>query len=158
MPPPPASVKYAHTLVREQWVPQPIDAAFAFFSDPANLQALTPPWLDFRITESPAQLQVGSLIRYKLRWHGLPVRWTTRIAEWQPPHRFVDIQLSGPYALWHHQHQLTSAGAGTSIRDEVTYALPLGALGNIAHSLLVRKDVERIFDYRIQRMRQILGS
>jgi len=147
-----------YKLVREQWVPQPIAAAFAFFSRPENLQAITPPWLDFRITSVDPELRAGSLIRYRLRWHGVPMRWTTEIAAWDPPCGFVDTQLSGPYALWHHQHELTAQNGGTLIRDEVTYALPFGPLGQLAHRLWVRRDVEAIFDFRQRRMREILGG
>ncbi len=95
-------------LEREQWVPAPLEKIFNFFSRPENLQKLTPPWLDLRIVEAPAELAAGALIRYRLRWHFLPIRWSTEIADWSPPHKFVDRAVSGPYALWNHEHSFES--------------------------------------------------
>ncbi len=146
-----------YKLIREQWVPQSVEAAFAFFSRPENLQAITPGWLDFRIVSVEAELRTGSLIYYRLRWHGVPLRWTTEITAWDPPHSFVDTQIRGPYALWRHQHTLTPENDGTRIRDEVTYAVPLGRLGQLLHPLLVRRDVEAIFDFRRRRLQELLG-
>ena len=116
-------------LERKQWVPASLEKVFSFFSRPENLQKLTPPWLDFRIVEAPAELSAGALIRYRLRVHGVPVGWLTAIREWDPPHRFVDEQLRGPYALWHHTHTFEphpDADGDTLMRDVVRYALPLG--------------------------------
>jgi ligand-binding SRPBCC domain-containing protein len=94
-------------------------------------------------------MEVGALIEYRLRLHGVPVRWRTRIEAWEPPHRFVDAQLSGPYALWHHTHWFRADGEGaTVLGDRVRYALPLGLAGEAARTLFVRRDLERIFDYR----------
>jgi ligand-binding SRPBCC domain-containing protein len=142
-------------LQREQWLPNSSDKIFAFFSRPENLQKLTPPWLDFRLVVVPEQLSSGALIRYCLRWHFLPISWTTEIAEWSPPHRFVDRALSGPYALWNHEHSFESQDGGTTMRDRVRYALPLGFFGTLAHRLWVKRDIERIFDYRAQKMREL---
>ncbi len=139
-----------YLLEREQRVELPIGAAFGFYGDALNLEAITPPWLGFEVTTpSPVQMRAGTLLDYRLKLHGVPVRWRTQIEVWEPPRRFVDIQLSGPYALWEHTHEFEPAGEGvTLIRDRVRYALPLGPLGEIAHRLFVRRDVERIFDYR----------
>jgi ligand-binding SRPBCC domain-containing protein len=145
-------------LEREQWVPRPLKEVFAFFSCPENLQALTPEWLDFRITQAPATMSPGSLIGYRLRWHWIPISWTSEISEWNPPQRFVDRALDGPYALWNHEHSFESRNYGTTIRDRVTYALPLGWLGVLAHRLRVRRDVARIFDYRAAKMRQLFSE
>jgi hypothetical protein len=91
----------------------------------------------------------GALIEYRLKLHGVPIRWRTTIAVWDPPRRFVDVQLSGPYRMWHHTHDFVPApGGGTLMRDTVRYALPLGPLGEAAHRLFVRRDLERIFDFR----------
>jgi ligand-binding SRPBCC domain-containing protein len=148
-----------YLLEREQWVPKPIDEVFAFFSRPENLQVLTPDWLDFRIVEAPQTLAPGALIRYRLRWHFLPIRWTTEITEWNPPHRFVDRELSGPYALWNHEHSFAAAQAGTQagtmMRDRVSYALPLGPLGQLAHAISVKREVESIFDFRAKAMKRL---
>jgi ligand-binding SRPBCC domain-containing protein len=135
-------------LEREQRLEVPIDEAFAVFADARNLQAITPPWLHFRITEAPDQLHEGALIAYRLRVHGLPVRWLTRIETWEPPHRFVDRQVRGPYELWHHTHEFEAAGGGTVIRDRVRYRIGYGPLGSLAQRLFVRRDLDRIFDFR----------
>jgi ligand-binding SRPBCC domain-containing protein len=145
-------------LKQEVWVPRQIDEVFAFFSRPENLQELTPDWLDFRIVEAPQAPAAGSLIRYQLRWHGLPMRWTSEIVEWSPPRRFVDRALSGPYAVWNHEHSFEPHEGGTIIRDRVTYALPLGWLGVLVHRLRVQQDVKKIFDFRTARMRQLFPA
>jgi ligand-binding SRPBCC domain-containing protein len=140
-----------HVLRREQLLPGPPDRIFPFFGDALNLEAITPPWLGFRVvTPEPIEMAAGALIEYRLRLHGVPIRWRTTIAVWDPPHRFVDVQLSGPYKLWHHTHDFEPApdGSGTLMRDTVRYALPLGPLGELAHRVLVRRDLERIFDFR----------
>ena len=140
-----------HTLRREQQLPGTPDDVFTFFADAGNLEAITPPWLSFRIvTPRPIPMDRGTLIEYRLRLHGLPISWLTRIEVWEPGRRFVDQQLHGPYALWHHTHEFEANADGTLMRDVVRYALPFGPLGEIAHALLVRRDLERIFDFRRQ--------
>lgn len=140
----------AHTLVREQRLPGTPEEVFPFFADAANLEAITPPWLHFRIvTPGTVEMREGTLIEYRLSLRGIPIRWRTRIDEWEPGVRFVDRQLSGPYRLWHHTHEFEPAGERqTLMRDTVRYALPLGPLGEIAHRLIVRRDLARIFDHR----------
>ncbi len=137
-------------LERSQRVALPQERAFALFADADNLEAITPPWLGFRIlSPRPIELAEGALIEYRLRLHGIPVRWRTRIEVWEPPRRFVDVQLSGPYALWHHTHELSADGEGaTLVRDRIRYRVGLGPLGAAALRLFVRRDLERIFDYR----------
>ncbi len=147
-----AEAMHTYCLEREQWLPRPVDEVFAFFSRPENLQVITPPWLDFRMVESPAELAVGSLIRYRLRWRWMPIRWTTEISEWNAPHRFVDREISGPYAQWNHEHWFAPHEGGTTMRDRVTYGLPLGWIGRAAYAIVVKRDVERIFDFRAQTM------
>jgi ligand-binding SRPBCC domain-containing protein len=139
-----------HILVREQLLAAPPDEVFPFFGDARNLEAITPPWLGFRVvTPEPIEMGPGTLIEYRLELHAVPIRWRTTIAVWEPPRRFVDVQLSGPYAMWHHTHDFEPApGGGTLMRDTVRYALPFGPLGAIAHRLLVRRDLARIFDFR----------
>jgi ligand-binding SRPBCC domain-containing protein len=145
-----------HVLTREQRLPAPPEEVFPFFGDALNLEAITPPWLGFRVvTPEPIEMTAGTLIEYRLKLHAVPIRWRTRIAVWQPPRRFVDVQLSGPYKLWHHTHEFEPlAGGGTLMRDTVRYALPLGPLGEIAHRALVRRDLESIFDFRSQQVRR----
>jgi ligand-binding SRPBCC domain-containing protein len=140
-------------------VPRPLQEVFEFFAKAENLEELTPPWLHFRILDvSPGQVRKGTLIRYALRWRIFPIRWTTEIAEWEPPHRFVDVQLKGPYSLWRHEHWFKAEGNGTRILDEVQYRVPLGPLGSIAHKLKVKKDVESIFAYRRSVIRRLFGE
>jgi ligand-binding SRPBCC domain-containing protein len=139
-----------HILRREQRLPGEPDDVFAFFADAHNLEAITPPWLGFRVvTRRPVGMRPGALIEYRLRLHGIPLRWRTRIAVWDPPRRFVDVQIAGPYRLWHHTHDFEPDGAGgTLVRDTVRYALPLGPIGALAHRALVRRDLAAIFDFR----------
>jgi ligand-binding SRPBCC domain-containing protein len=139
-----------HVLERRQRLALPAARAFAFYADALNLEAITPPWLGFRVaTPGPIAMSAGTLIDYRLRLHGVPMRWRTRIVAWEPPRRFVDVQLRGPYALWEHTHTFEPAGDdAVVIADRVRYALPFGVLGRLAHGLFVRRDLERIFDYR----------
>ena len=147
-----------HVLSQEQRLPGPPEHVFPFFADAHNLEAITPGWLGFRVLgPRPIPMHPGALISYRLRLHGIPVRWTTRIAVWEPPHRFVDVQLSGPYALWHHTHTFVPDGPDTVMRDVVRYGLPLGPLGDLAHRLLVRRDVERIFAFRREAVAEVIG-
>ena len=136
----------------ELWLPPPPEKIFPFFADALNLEILTPPWLNFKVlTPAPIAMRAGALIDYRLRIHGLPVRWRTRIREWQPPHRFVDEQLRGPYRQWIHEHTLEARDGGTLCRDLVKYAVPLDFL---LHHLFVRRDVETIFNFRTQALKK----
>ncbi|MCU1237863.1 MAG: cyclase/dehydrase [Candidatus Solibacter sp.] len=138
-----------HTLRREQFIPRPIEEVFPFFADARNLETLTPPWLNFKIlTPSPIDMRAGVHLDYRLKWHGLPISWKTEILAWNPPHSFTDVQLRGPYGLWHHVHTFFSDPNGSRMVDVVTYRLPFGPLGDLAHATLVRRDLERVFDYR----------
>ncbi len=130
----------------EMFLPLPPEAVFPFFADAGNLNSITPPWLHFRIiTPRPIEMRVGTLIDYKLRLHGLPVRWRTLISEWQPSYRFVDQQVRGPYHQWIHTHTFEPHQGGTLARDVVRYAARLDC---ITHPLFVRRDIERIFAFR----------
>jgi len=139
----------SYVLESEQWVPRPIDEVFAFFSHASNLETLTPAFLGFHVTgmSTPA-LGEGTLIEYKLKVHGFPMRWTTRIEEWKPGVRFVDNQLRGPYALWHHTHTFEAKDGGTLMGDRVRFRLPLGKLGDFFGAWLVKRDVSAIFEFR----------
>jgi hypothetical protein len=138
-----------HRLVREQLLGGSIDDVFAFFSDVRNLERMTPRWLGFRILGSPPDpLREGAVIDYTIRLAGVPVRWRTRIVDWQPGRLFSDIQERGPYSLWEHTHSFREVTGGVLMRDEVRYALPLGPLGSLVHALAVRASLGRIFDYR----------
>jgi len=136
-------------------VPRPRAEVFAFFADAGNLQELTPPWLRFEtLTPGPIEMRPGTLIDYRLRLRLIPIRWRTRITVWEPPNRFMDEQLRGPYRLWLHEHTFEEDGDGTLCGDFVRYAVPFGALAN---SLMVARDVRKIFAYREKRLREIFG-
>jgi ligand-binding SRPBCC domain-containing protein len=137
------------TLQRTQTVPASLDEVFGFFRLPENLARVTPAWLNFRIlTPSPIEMRVGTLIDYTIGWLGLTMRWTTLITAYDPPHRFVDEQLKGPYSFWHHTHTFFEKDGVTAMTDTVRYALPFGVVGALAHALVVRRQVEHIFEYR----------
>lgn len=148
-----------HTLVRQSRLPHPIDRVFDFFSRAENLERLTPASLRFRIlTPGQIEMREGALIEYSLRLRGLPIRWLTRIEEWNPPHRFVDVQLRGPYRLWHHTHTFAAADGETDMTDTVRYALPFGPLGDLANHLFVARELRSIFDFRAARILDVLGD
>jgi ligand-binding SRPBCC domain-containing protein len=148
-----------HVLERSQRVGQPLEESFAFYGDARNLERITPPWLGFEVTTpEPIEMGVGTVIEYRLRLHRVPVRWRTRIQAWEPPHRFVDAQVRGPYSLWEHTHSFEEDGPGaTLIRDRVRYSIPFGPLGELAERLLVRRDLKQIFDYRRDAVARELG-
>lgn len=123
---------------------------FPFFSDALNLQRLTPPWLRFQVvTPGPIRMRVGTRIEYRLRLRGVPIRWISEIAAWEPPHRFVDRQVTGPYRLWIHEHRFRDSRGGAICEDMVRYAVWGGAVVNW---LAVGRDVKRIFDYRREKL------
>ncbi len=143
-------------LSAEVTVRENINDVFDFFSDPFNLEQLTPPFLRFTVLGADTEkIQEGTLIRYKLHLHRLPVNWLTRIEEWNPPHKFVDKQLKGPYTVWHHTHDFIAHGDRTIIRDTVLYSVPGG---RIVNRLFVENDVLRIFNYRHEMIRQIFDA
>ena len=140
----------------ELWVPAPRALVFEFFCNPENLERLTPDWLHFRIlTPRPIKLQAGVCIDYKLRIHGIPIRWQSEITQWEPPSIFVDEQRRGPYRTWIHRHSFAEEKGGTRIGDTVQY-WPLG--GRLIDRLFVRYDVERIFRYRSEVLQRIFPS
>jgi hypothetical protein len=138
-----------YTLRRSQTVERSLGEVFAFFAEPENLERLTPSHLGFTIlTPGPLVMREGALIDYSLRIMGISTFWTTMIETYEPPHRFVDVQLKGPYKFWHHTHRFKETEQGTVIEDIVNYVLPLGPLGRLARAFLVRHQLEKIFDYR----------
>lgn len=144
------------TFEARLWLPLPPEELFPFFSDAGNLDAITPPWLHFRIaTPRPVEMRAGALIDYRLRVRGLPLGWRTRINVWEPPHRFVDEQLRGPYRRWIHEHRFEPSEGGTLAIDSVEYAVPFDFL---IHDLVVRPDVEKIFAHRQAALTKLFGS
>jgi ligand-binding SRPBCC domain-containing protein len=148
---------HRHLLDRAQLVRRPRAEVFAFFSDARNLEVITPEFLRFRIeTPGPIPMAAGTLIDYRLSLSGLPFRWRTLIEIFEPDVRFVDVQLRGPYRLWRHHHEFEDAPGGTLVRDLVEYELPFGPLGDLAHALFVRRQLERIFDHRARVVGELL--
>ena len=134
------------TLTNELWLPHQPQDVFPFFADAFNLERLTPPSLGFQVlTPPPIEMKVGTLIDYRVRLRGVPMRWQSEITEWEPPHRFVDEQRRGPYRLWIHEHTFTSQDGGTMAKDTVRYAVLGGA---IVQRLFVASELKRIFQYR----------
>lgn len=145
-----------HKLITEQWVPQPIDRVFEFFSDPKNLETLTPEFLHFKIANtSHPKIQEGSLLDYQLKLHGLPVRWQSKITDWVANKRFSDQQTRGPYTFWHHTHEFYEARGGTIIRDNVVYKLPGWVPGDVLGHAFIKKDLEKIFMYRRKQIEKL---
>ena len=137
-------------------VPRGREEAFAFFSDAHNLERITPGFLKFRVlTPAPIELREGVVIDYAMRVRGVPLRWQSEITVWDPPHRFVDRQVRGPYRRWVHEHRFVSLdGGGTLVKDWVEYAVPGGRL---VHALFVKRDVQAIFAYRTAVLREIFS-
>lgn len=137
-----------YVLERSQMVSTPRQEVFAFFEDPRNLARITPPWLDFRIVKFDGlPLRSGSLIEHSIRWLGMPLHWRTLIAEYEPGRHFVDVQTSGPYRFWRHEHVFEDQDGQTAMRDRVWYELPFGVLGKVVHGLLVARQLRGIFVY-----------
>jgi ligand-binding SRPBCC domain-containing protein len=146
-----------HILKRSLTIQLPRERVFEFFADAGNLERITPPQLNFHIiTPQPVDMGAGALIDYRLRLRGLPLQWRTEISVWEPPFRFVDRQLSGPYKQWVHTHTFTELGPSeTLIEDEVRYRLPLEPFGDAGH-FIVRRELEKIFDFRQKKVAEIL--
>lgn len=152
-----------YELRRVQLLPTSLERTFAFFADAGNLEAITPPFLRFRITSPlPIEMRAGALIEYRLRLFGVPFGWRTEIESFNPPRGFVDRQIRGPYALWHHTHTFREApgtdGATTEMTDIVRYALRPALFGPLAHALFVRRTLDRIFDYRAEKILELLRA
>jgi ligand-binding SRPBCC domain-containing protein len=149
----------AYILKRQQTIPRPLDEVFNFFKQPDNLEKITPSSVGFTIlTPRPITMQVGTVLEYTIRLLGLPVRWTTLISVYDPPHRFVDVALAGPYSFWHHTHTFEKNDQGTIMSDEVHYSLPFGIFGRIAHFLWVERQLEHIFNYRMRIIADLLKN
>lgn len=148
------------TLERIQTVPRALEETFRFFSDPHNLQRLTPAFLNFKfLAPPPAVMHPGTVIDYQIRLYGVPVHWRTRIEIVDAPKKFIDVQEKGPYALWRHSHSFRDIGGGaTEMKDRVEYAMPLGPLGEIAYHLFVARSLAQIFEFRERKLVEILGG
>ncbi|HSP06933.1 MAG TPA: SRPBCC family protein [Acidobacteriota bacterium] len=129
-------------------VSRPREEVFSFFTDIRNLDAITPPWLRFRILTPDVKLDKGAFLEYQLRIRGIPVRWQTEITVWEPPTRFVDEQRMGPYKRWIHEHRFLQDSGGTLILDHVEYGIPGWILEPWVFHFLVGPDLEKVFEYR----------
>jgi ligand-binding SRPBCC domain-containing protein len=138
-----------YRLHRRQVVGGTLPAVFAFFKSPRNLEAITPPWLRFRVLDATdSEVRDGTRIAYRMALHGIPVKWESRITDYAENERFADVQLVGPYRYWYHRHLFHSVAGGVAIEDVVEYRMPFGPLGRVTHAVFVRRELERIFDHR----------
>lgn len=144
-----------------QKIPIDLDAAWSFFSNPANLQDITPSTLGFEVLSKNLGTKIyeGQIIEYKIRplW-GIPIYWMTEITHIQERRSFIDEQRFGPYQFWHHQHFFKSIDGGVEMIDLVHYRLPAGFLGNIANHIFVNKQLLYIFDFRQNQIEKLFGK
>lgn len=147
-----------HILSRETIIDLPVEEVFGFYRSATNLPLVTPPSMGFRFRgDPPMQFAVGEVVRYRVHLGGVPINWDTRIIEWDPPHRFVDVQEKGPYSSWTHTHTFDAIDENrTLVRDRVVYSVPFGPLGELARGLFVAAQLNRIFDYRQQAFHAVL--
>ena len=146
-----------HILESRVWLAKARPEVFAFFADPRNLPLLTPAAFRLRLLSEPAPMAAGSVYDLALSWFGVPMRWRAFIREFDPPYRFVDVQVRGPYARWEHRHRFLEARGGTWVEDRVTYRLPLGPLGCAAHALVVRRQLAGLWAHRDRRLGELVG-
>lgn len=149
-----------YTLERLQKLPVTLEEAWNFFQNPANLATITPDYMGFDIlSEVPDQMYPGLFIHYKVSpLLGIKMNWTTEITHVNAPHYFVDEQRVGPYAIWHHEHHFKEIDAGVEMLDRVSYKVPLGVLGKIAHPIVVKGKLQEIFDYRVAKVEELFGA
>ncbi|MFC1563639.1 hypothetical protein ACFL6G_01825 [candidate division KSB1 bacterium] len=150
-------------LIRKQEIPLPINESWAFFSDPRNLSKITPDNLGFEIIYDSSDvlenMYPGMIIEYKVRpLLGIPVRWVTEITQVNEPYSFIDVQRLGPYKFWHHQHIFREVENGTEIIDIVHYALPFGYMGRLMRAFIVKRQLEKIFNYRTEYLKNTFGT
>jgi ligand-binding SRPBCC domain-containing protein len=147
-----------HLFEASVWLPRPREEVFAFFGNCRNLDVLTPPWLHFQVlTPETVEMRPGLLIDYRLRLHGIPIRWQSEITVWDPPRRFVDEQRRGPYRRWVHEHRFACEAGGTRAEDRVEYAVPGGPLAPWIHRRFLLSDVLKIFEYRARKLLELFG-
>lgn len=144
-----------YVLESRIWLPRPREELFPFFADPRSLATLGPPWLGITLlSDLPNPIEAGTIFDFRIRWLGFPLRWRSLIREWDPPYRFVDVQVRGPYARWEHRHMFRADAGGTWVEDRITYRLPLGPLGRLLHTLVVGRQLARIFAHRRRRLEE----
>ena len=151
-------MKY-YEFKKKQFIDLPINIVFHYFSNPVNLQKITPKYLNFKIKNGPPlEMKKGQIFKYQLRVRGIPINWTSLISSYHPPYSFIDEQIKGPYSSWYHNHTFKEENGGTTIMDEVKYSLPLGFIGKIINSIWIKKDLDAIFKYRQKIIEKTLKS
>jgi len=146
-----------HVLEARVWLARPRPEVFAFLADPRNLPRLTPPHAGLRLDTERATLAAGAVLDFRVRWLGVPLRWRAYVREYDPPYRFVDVQVRGPFARWEHRHLFLEENGGTWVEDRVTYRLPLGALGRLGHHVLVERQLRALWAYRQARLGELVA-
>jgi ligand-binding SRPBCC domain-containing protein len=146
-----------YILESRVWLARTGAEVFAWFADSSHLLLITPPAFRLCLVGGPTTLSTGAVLDMRLQWLGVPIRWRAFIREWDPPYRFVDVQVRGPYARWEHRHRFLEEGDGTWVEDRVTYRLPFGPLGRAAHALIVRRQIAALWRYRTRRLGELVG-
>ena len=146
-----------HVLEARLWLGRPRPDVFAFFADPANLARLTPPTFGVRLLTRAPVMAAGAVLDYRLSWYGVPIRWRAFVREFDPPYRFLDVQLRGPYARWEHRHRFLEEDGGTVVEDRVVYRLPLGFVGRALHAATVGRQLRAVWAYRTRQLAAVLG-
>ena len=146
-----------YILESRVWLARARTDVFAFFAAAENLVLLVPPSVRLRVVAGPSALSTGATVDLRMSWLGVPLTWRAFIREWDPPYRFVDVQVRGPYARWEHRHRFLEERGGTWVEERVTYRLPLGPLGRVAHALLVRRQIAALWRYRPRRLGELVG-
>lgn len=149
-----------HKLQFKQVIPQPIESVWQFFSNPKNLEKITPPEMGFEHTVySNENMYAGMIIMHKVRpILNIPVNWVTEITQVNAPHFFIDEQRKGIYSFWHHQHHFEAVENGTEMTDIIHYEVPFGFLGDIVNSIFVRNKLHEVFEYRFKKVDEIFGK
>ncbi len=139
------------------WIGRPREEVFALLAAPTRALVLLPPPLHARLLSPPPVMAAGAVLDYRLVWRGMPIRWRAFVREWDPPYRFVDVQVRGPFARWEHRHRFLESAGGTCVEDRITYRLPLGPLGRLLHAVAVGRDLRAAWAYRRGRLETLLG-
>ncbi len=148
-----------YTLTRELYIRKPLSEVFSFFDRPENLAVITPKMLDFKIlTPQPIKMKMGAIVDYIIKISGISFHWRTIISSYDPPNCFIDEQIKGPYAFWHHKHTFTEFNDRTLMKDVVHYSLPFGFIGILAHRIYVKRNINYIFDCRIKAINNLFSK
>ena len=148
-----------YSLSKKQVIHKTLEEVFNFFQKPENLSVITPKNMGFNIlTPKPIKMGKGTVIDYTIKFFRIPVHWRTLITEYCPPHKFVDVQIKGPFILWHHTHIFKEMENGVEITDQVQYMMPFGILGRILHSMCIRKKLNHIFNFRNEMIEKLFHN